>query len=63
MLFKFLRRMKITGIVETEIGKVPLTDFGKPIRYSVKVVAYYPKQFETLEDKLSKLFDSLGSCS
>lgn len=61
MLFKFLRKLETIGIIETDVATVPLTDFGRPFRYSVKIIAYYPGQYQSDQDKLDELINQICS--
>lgn len=43
-LYKLLRKLKVIGVLHTSTERVPLTEMGKPIRYTLKFAGYDPNK-------------------
>lgn len=55
-LVKFLRRLKVIGVVETEVNSI--TEFGRPRKYTLKVTQYSPGVYKTpLEEREEALME------
>lgn len=58
-LYQLLRRLKVLGVMKTITERVPLTEMGRPIRYTLKYVSYNPdKSILTPEEALEEYFKS-----
>jgi len=59
VLFLFLHRLKVIGTVKTKTINVPLTEFGKPSRYSVIYEGYDHSTRGVIspEDRLVEFFN------
>lgn len=60
MLFKFLRRLRVMGLIETKVESRALTEFGRPVVYSMSILKYHPGVFKTTEEHLEELLASMG---
>lgn len=65
ILFKFLRKLRIIGLIKTNVRPIPLTEMGRPTRYTITYSSYdhsYKNRL-TPEEALDELFresESLG---
>lgn len=57
-LFKFLHRLRVIGTVNTRIERIPLTEFGKPVLFTMHYKDYDPstKNQLSFEDELDRYF-------
>ena len=59
-LFKFLHRLRVIGTVYTRIERIPLTEFGKPVLFTLHFKEYDPstKNQLSFEDELDRYFST-----
>lgn len=55
MLLKFLRRLRVVYAAHTDVTKIPLTEFGKPNRYTIRGITFSEGVYKTREDYLDDL--------
>lgn len=59
ILFKFLRRLKAIGIVETKIISYRISENGVTNRvFDVDISQYFPGQYKTVDEELADVFSS-----
>lgn len=62
-LFKFLHRLRVIGTVRSRIERIPLTEFGKPVLFTMHYKDYDPstKNQVSFEDELDRYFSKRAS--
>jgi hypothetical protein len=52
-----LRKLRIIGLVETKVVKEPLSESGRgPSRYCIEITKINDKGYESVEERLERLF-------
>jgi hypothetical protein len=58
-LYQLLRRLRVLGVMKTVTERVPLTEMGKPIRYTLRFAGYDPDKSKlTPEEAIEEYFKS-----
>jgi hypothetical protein len=62
-LYKFLRKLRVLGLMNTLTKRVYITEMGKPIRYKLIFISYDPayKGKNSPEENLDQFFLSRDS--
>jgi hypothetical protein len=55
LLLKLLRRLRVCFVAKTSVHKVPLSESGKPDRYSIEYITFSEETYMSADDYLDRL--------